>query len=181
MKHHNFFKLIIAIALTEVAGVIGAIFTTPLTLDWYADLTKPGLNPPDWLFGPVWIMLYALIGVALYLVWKNNWKVRNHILERGQKTWNRFSERFWTGSWQKQNVIAIFGIQLFLNILWTYIFFGLKFPLLAFFEILALWFAILYTIVNFYRVSKASAYLLIPYILWVSFAAYLNLFVFMLN
>ncbi|MCX6702967.1 MAG: tryptophan-rich sensory protein [Candidatus Wolfebacteria bacterium] len=181
MKPNNFFKLVIAVAISEAVGAIGAIFTIPSVSGWYATLIKPELNPPAWLFGPVWIMLYALMGISLYLVWKNNWKIRNHILEKRRKPWNRLSERFWTGSWQKQNVIAIFILQLALNILWSFIFFGLKFPMLAFFEILALWFAILYTIVNFYRISKASAYLLIPYILWVSFAAYLNYSIFILN
>ena len=181
MKTNNFFKLVIAVALSELAGAVGAIFTTPSISSWYATLAKPELSPPNWIFAPVRITLYALMGVSLYLVWKNDWKVKNHILEQRRKAWNYLSERFWTGSWQKQNVIAIFSLQLFLNILWSFIFFGLKLPGLAFFEILALWFAILYTIVNFYRISKASAYLLLPYIVWVSFAVYLNYAIWALN
>jgi len=174
MRTNNIFKLIVSIVICELAGVIGSVFTASAISGWYAGLAKPALNPPNWVFGPVWTLLYLLMGISLYLVWKNNWKVENHILEGERKPWNYLSERFWTGSWQKGNVIAIFGIQLILNILWSFIFFGLKNPGLAFFEILALWFAILYTIINFYRVSKASAYLLLPYILWVSFAGYLN-------
>src|SRR3990167_4708830 len=101
--------------------------------------------------------------------------------EGGKRAWNRYSERLWTGSWQKANVIALFAIQLFLNAFWSVLFFGLKVPGFAFFELLALWFAILYTIINFYRISKPAAYLLIPYLLWVSFAGYLNYAVWMMN
>jgi benzodiazapine receptor len=181
MKIKNVLKLIIAVVICELAGSIGSIFTTPAISGWYAMLQKPLLNPPNWVFGPVWITLYALMGISLYLVSKNNWQVKNHILEGGQRTWNYLSERFWTGSWQKQNVIAIFSIQILLNILWSFVFFGLKLPSVAFFEILALWIAILYTIINFYRISKAAAYLLLPYIIWVSFATYLNYMLWILN
>lgn len=181
MKINNTFKLIIAVVISELAGAIGAVFTAPAISGWYAALAKPAFNPPAWVFGPVWTALYALMGVSLYLVWKNDWKVKNHILEGKRKAWNYLSERLWTGSWQKQNAIGIFGTQLFLNVLWSAIFFGLKSPGLAFFEILALWFAILHTIANFYRISKASAYLFLPYLLWVSFAAYLNCVIWLLN
>ncbi len=181
MKIKNFLKLITAIVVCELAGIIGSVFTISAISGWYATLQKPALNPPSWVFGPVWITLYALVGISLYLVWKNDWKVQNHILEGKRKAWNYLSERFWTGSWQKENIIAIFSIQILLNILWPFVFFGLKFPGLAFFEILALWFAILYTIINFYRISKVSAYLFLPYILWVSFAIYLNYAIWMLN
>lgn len=167
-------KFIAAIAFAEFAGIIGSLATISNINGWYAGLKKPALNPPDWVFGPVWTMLYFLMGVALYLVWKNDWKVRNHIFERTGRAWNVYSEWLWTGSWQKVNVIAIFSIQLFLNALWSFLFFRLHAPGLAFVDLLALWAAILYTIINFYRISKAAAYLLIPYILWVSFAGYLN-------
>lgn len=181
MNKNNFFKLIAAVAITEFAGIVGSVFTTPAIPTWYATLTKPTVNPPAWIFGPVWTALYALMGVSLYLVWKNGWKVQHHIFERKQIAWNYLSERFWRGQWQKENVVAIFGIQLLLNILWPYIFFGLHAPGAAFFEMIMLWFAIIYTIVNFYRISKLAAYLLIPYLLWVSFALYLNYAVWMLN
>ena len=181
MRINNFLKLAIAIIVSEFAGVIGTMFTTPSIPIWYATLVKPAFNPPAWVFGPVWTALYALMGISLYLVWKNDWKVRNHILEGKRKAWNYLSERLWTGSWQRENAIAIFSVQLFLNILWSIVFFGLESPGSAFFVILALWFAILHTIVNFYRISKVSAYLLLPYILWVSFAAYLNFFIWILN
>lgn len=167
--------------VSEFAGIIGSIFTVSAIPNWYAALVKPALNPPSWVFGFVWTILYFLIGVSLFLVWKNNWETKNLILESRRKTWNAFSERLWTGDLQKTNAIIIFGIQYFLNILWSFIFFGLHLPGLAFFEILALWFAIIWTIVNFYRISKLAAYLLLPYVLWVSFAAYLNYVIWILN
>ncbi len=182
MKLNNLFKLIIAIVVSELAGIVGSVFTVPaISSGWYATLTKSVLNPPAWVFGPVWTALFLLMGVALWLVWKNDWIVQNHILEERGKPWNRLSERFWTGSWQKGNVMAIFGIQLVLNVLWTVIFFGFQNPGLAFFEIMALWFAILYAIINFYRISKTAAWLLVPYLLWVSFAVYLNYAIWVLN
>lgn len=181
MKISGVVKFIVAIALAESAGAIGSLVTISNVTSWYAGLAKPAFNPPGWIFGPVWTTLYFLMGVALFLVWKNDWKVKNHILEKRRKAWNPYSERFWTGSWQKANVIAIFAVQLILNALWSLIFFGLKSPGFALFEIMALWVAILYTIINFYRISKAAAYLLIPYILWVSFAGYLNFSLWMLN
>ena len=154
MKINNAFKLVISIVISESAGIIGSFFTIPAIPDWYAGLVKPALNPPAWVFGPVWIALYFLIGVSLFLVWKNDWKTINPILENKRKAWNVLSERLWTGNLQKANVIAIFIVQYILNILWSFIFFGLHLPCLAFFEILALWFAIVFTIFNFYRISK---------------------------
>ena len=121
------------------------------------------------------------MGISLYLSWKNNWEVKNPVFQGKRKAWNSWSERLWTGDLQKQNVIAIFGVQLILNVLWSFVFFGLKFPGLAFFELLALWFAVLYLIVNFYRISKTAAYLLLPYMLWISFAVYLNFSIWQLN
>ena len=174
-------KFIIAIAVSELAGVIGSVFTLPSIPTWYATLNKPALNPPSWVFGPVWTTLFLLMGISLYLVWSKNWQVSHRMWEGGKRAWNRYSERLWTGSWQKANVIALFAIQLFLNAFWSVLFFGLKVPGFAFFELLALWFAILYTIINFYRISKPAAYLLIPYLLWVSFAGYLNYAVWMMN
>lgn len=182
MKFDNPLKFIFAVIVAQLAGVAGSLVTLPvIESGWYENLAKPALNPPDWVFGPVWTTLYLLMGVSLYLAWKNNWKVKNRIIENGRKAWNPWSERLWTGNWQKQNVIAVFGIQLALNLLWSFIFFGLQLPGPAFFEILALWFAALYTLVNFYRISKFAAWLLLPYLIWVSFAAYLNFAVWLMN
>ncbi|MEK7630126.1 MAG: TspO/MBR family protein [Patescibacteria group bacterium] len=176
-----FSKFVISVAVCEFAGVIGAFFATPSISNWYINLAKPAFMPPAWIFSPVWATLYALMGVSLFLVWQNEWRVKNKILLPKKKAWNKWSERFWIGDLQKENIIAIFVIQLILNISWSYLFFGLQLPVLAFFEILALWWAIFYTIVNFYRVSKFAAWFLLPYVFWVSFAIYLNYSIVVLN
>lgn len=190
MRIQNFFKLVIAIAVSEAAGIIGAFFTTPAIqsgpsagsgLSWYATLAKPELAPPNWVFGPVWTTLYALIGISLYLVWKNKWEVRYRILHSHEKAWNRWSQRLWTGDLQKLNAIAVFAAHFALNILWSAVFFGMQSPGFAFAVIIALWVSIVYVIVNFYRISKPAAWLLVPYILWVTFAAYLNFSIWVMN
>lgn len=170
-------------AVCELAGVAGAIFTAPsLSSGWYAELVKPTLNPPSWIFGPVWTMLYFLMGVALFLVWKNEWHVVRPLMRPNeQKPWNKWSERFWVGDLQKENIIAVFAVQLLLNTIWSPVFFGAHRPDLAFFILAALWCAIIYTIVNFYRVSRTAAWLLFPYLLWVTFAGYLNFSIWQLN
>jgi tryptophan-rich sensory protein len=119
-------------------------------------LNKPSFSPPNYLFAPVWTALYILMGIALYLVWINGYK-------------------------KHKKAIIVFGIQLGLNLLWSILFFGMRNPLLAFIEILLLWSFIVYTIILFYKTSKTAAYLLTPYILWVSFASVLNFFIFYLN
>jgi tryptophan-rich sensory protein len=181
MNKSNWLKLIISLIIPQIAGWIGSLFTIPAIASWYSTLTKPALNPPSWVFGPVWTMLFILIGISLFIVWKKNWQVRNALFTSEGKTWNPWTKRFWSGDWKKANIIAIFWIQLVLNVLWSFIFFGLHQPGLAFFELLALWFSIIYLIINFYRVSKAAAWLLLPYILWVTFAGYLNLMIWMMN
>ncbi|MCM2466404.1 TspO/MBR family protein [Methanoculleus oceani] len=151
-------QLFTSITICLLAALIGSIFTTPAIPTWYAALAKPELNPPAWVFGPVWTVLYILMGIALYLVWSRGW---------GQKN--------------VRVAMAIFGIQLVLNVLWSYLFFGLQAPYFAFLEIVLLWIAILMTIAAFYRVSVSAAVLLVPYLLWVSFAAYLNYGIYVLN
>lgn len=155
MRKINYSLLIFSIILCESAGVIGSIFTFPAIPAWYAFLTKPSFSPPGWLFGPVWITLYFLMGISLYLIW-----------EKGEKT---------------LGLVKIFLIHLVLNSLWSIIFFGLKNPGLAFAEILILWGMILYLALKFYKIDKTAAYLLVPYQLWVSFATVLNLSVWLLN
>jgi tryptophan-rich sensory protein len=151
------YKLIISIVTCQLAGIIGALFTTPAIPTWYATLVKPSFNPPSWLFGPAWTILYILMGISLYLIWTKKTQIN------------------------KKSALIIFSLQLILNSLWSILFFGLKNPLLAFFEIIAMWLVILATIVKFYPISKKASYLLIPYILWVSFASVLNLFIVRLN
>jgi len=158
MRKSNLFKLVIAVAISELAGIIGSFFTISAIPTWYAVLVKPALNPPSWVFGPAWTMLYALMGVAVFLVWKAGWKRK-----------------------EVRNALGVFGIQLFLNAIWSIIFFGLRSPGWALADIAALWLAIVWTIIVFYKISKPAAYLLIPYILWVSFASYLNYAIWTLN
>ncbi len=145
-------KLIVSIIICEAAGIVGSIFTINSVNTWYTTLNKPFFNPPSWLFGPVWTVLYLLMGISLYLVWGN---------KKVNLKW------FWT--------------QLILNSLWSIIFFGLKNPAIAFIEIVFLWYAIFRTIKSFEKVNKIAAYLLYPYILWVSFASVLNLAIVILN
>jgi len=164
MNLNNFFKLVIAIAVSELAGVIGSVFTISAIPTWYAGLVKPALNPPGWIFGPAWITLYALMGIAAFLIWSSYAKASEGQAKR-----------------QIKIALGVFGIQLFLNAIWSIIFFGLRNPFWAFIEIIALWLTILATTFAFYKISRPAAYLLLPYIIWVSFAAYLNYSIWMLN
>ncbi len=158
MNTNNILKLITAIVLSEMAGVIGSIFTVSSIPTWYATLARPELSPPNWIFGPVWTTLFALMGIAAFLVW--------------QKGLNRRDI---------QVALSIFIIQLVLNTLWSIIFFGMQNPGAAFVEIIILWLAILATIIRFSKISRVAAWLLVPYILWVTFAGYLNYFIWILN
>jgi translocator protein len=153
---NKIWKLVISLIIPFFASVIGGFFTASSVSTWYVTLNKPFFNPPSWVFGPMWTFLYFLMGISLYFVWIN--KAKN-----------------------KKSAFTIFGIQMFLNAVWSVLFFGFQNPLFAFIEIILLWFAILFMIIYFYRINKTSAYLLIPYILWVSFAAVLNFSIFILN
>ena len=158
MKKEDFLKLLISIAIPLLAGFIGSYFTTPNIAGWYAELTKPALNPPNWIFAPVWTTLYIMIGFALFLVWKNvNFREKRAI------------------------VVSLFLTQLLLNTTWSIVFFGMQNPGLALVNIALLWVAILGTIFVFNQISKPAALLLVPYILWVSFASYLNYAIWALN
>jgi len=195
MKYDNLLKFFASIIICELAGVIGSFFTVSQINGWYKNLNKPGFNPPNWIFGPVWTIIFVLMGISLYLVWSKKWHPKNKSIHEKTKMRNQVSisripvvqailvarQKFSSGSWQKLNIVLIFTAQLVLNILWSIIFFGMHSAGLAFFELLMLWFAIIFTSVNFYRVSKIAALLLLPYILWVSFAAVLNLAIFLLN
>lgn len=158
MKINNRFKLVIAIIISELAGIIGSVFTTSSVTSWYVGIAKPAINPPVWIFAPVWTTLFALMGIAAFLVW------RKGLERRAVKI-----------------ALTIFVGQLILNTLWSIIFFGLHSPGGALIEIVFLWLAIAATIIKFAKVSKPAAWLLAPYILWVSFAAYLNYSIWILN
>jgi tryptophan-rich sensory protein len=151
-------KLIFSIFICLFAGFIGSFFTTPAIPTWYATLLKPSFAPPNWVFFPVWTALFIMMGISLFLVWKKG------LEDKTVKT-----------------AIYIFAGQLVLNALWSFAFFGLRSPLLGLMEIIILWMAILATIVTFKKLSRTAAYLLIPYILWVSFAAFLNYMIWRLN
>ena len=152
------FGILVFIVICELAGIIGSIFTMPSIPGWYAGLTKPPFNPPGWIFGPVWTILYAMMGLAAYLVY-----------EKGQRRP------------EVKKALAVFAVQLVLNTLWSIVFFGAHQILGAVVVIILLWVMILLTIRLFSRISKAAAYLLVPYLLWVSFASVLNISLYMLN
>ncbi|MCX7757888.1 MAG: tryptophan-rich sensory protein [candidate division WOR-3 bacterium] len=154
----NIIKLIISIAICELAGVLGSFFTRPNIPTWYNFLVKPTFAPPNWLFGPVWTGLFLLMGISLYLVWSKGF-----------------------GNQAVRAAMFIFVIHLIVNILWSAVFFGLRFPLGGFFVIVALWFLIILTMIYFSAVSKLAAFLLIPYLLWTSFASVLNFMIYKLN
>ena len=150
----NILALVLWLALCFVPSLFGIFFAPG---EWYAALRKPSWNPPGWIFGPVWSLLYATMGVAAWLVWK-----------RG-------------GFRMQARPLGIFLVQLALNAAWSPLFFGLHMPGLAFAEILLLWAAILATIVALYRVSRPGALILLPYLAWVTFAAALNFTIWRLN
>ncbi|MCX6719067.1 MAG: tryptophan-rich sensory protein [Candidatus Taylorbacteria bacterium] len=158
MKINSFFKLFIAIFISELAGIIGSFFTMPSIAGWYAGIIKPALNPPSWVFGPVWTTLFALMGIALFLVWKKGFDTR-----------------------PAKIALGIFSFQLALNLLWSIIFFYLHSPSGALIEIISLWLAILAMIISFAKISRRTIWLFLPYILWVSFAMYLNYALWALN
>jgi len=149
-------KLIVSVLICQAAGAIGSVFTTSSIATWFVNLNKPWFTPPNWLFGPVWITLYTLMGVSLYLVWNKGLK-------------------------NAKLPVSIFGLQLALNTIWSVIFFGLQNTFAALVEILFMWAAILATIITFYKIDKRAGVVLIPYIAWVTIATFLNYFVFVLN
>jgi len=154
----TFVKLACSVSICLLTGFVGSAFTMNSVKTWYADLSKPFFNPPDWAFGVVWPILYVMMGVAAFLIWNRGF-----------------------GNKQVRIALGLFVAQLVLNGFWTPIFFGLHMIGLALAEIILLWLAILATIVGFWRLSKAAACLLIPYILWVSFAIALNAALWHLN
>jgi translocator protein len=154
----NALTLVVFIVICELAGILGSIFTMPSIPGWYAGLTKPAFNPPSWLFGPVWTLLYALMGLAAWLVY-----------EKGAKRPD------------VKKALSVFAAQLILNALWSIVFFGAHMILGAVVVIILLWALILLTILLFWRISKPAAWLLVPYILWVSFASVLNVSLYVLN
>ena len=157
MKPTDILKLVASVILCQMAGFLGSLFTTPAIPTWYATLKKPFFTPPNWIFSPVWISLFILMGISLFFVWRRQ------------------------GHPQFKKALIFFFVQLILNVLWSLAFFGLRLPLLGFIDIILLWIAILLTILHFLKVSKFAGVLLVPYLLWVSFATLLNLSLWILN
>jgi tryptophan-rich sensory protein len=157
-KARDIVKLVISLVACQCAGLVGSIFTSPAIPIWYAALEKPSFSPPNWLFAPAWGTLYLLMGVAAFLIWRQGFS------KEGVKS-----------------ALAIFLVQLVINALWSMVFFGLKSPIAGVVVIVVLWIAILFTILKFFKLSVTAGSLLIPYILWVSFATALNIAIWMLN
>ncbi len=151
-------KLIISIAIPLAVGAIAGAFTASSVDGWFTTINKPSFNPPNWIFAPVWTTLYIMMGIAFFLVWKSNESVE-----------------------EKRPAIVFYFAQLLLNFLWSFIFFYAQEPGWAVVDIIALWLMILVTIIYFARISKVAAWLLVPYICWVSFATVLNFAIWKLN
>jgi len=149
--------LIGAIVLCQGVGGLGTIWTTDGVKNWYPKLEKPSFNPPSWAFGPVWTLLYAMMGASAWLTWRKG------------------------GEERTMRALQLFSVQMLLNMLWSFIFFRLRSPRWAFVEIVVLWLAIVMTLVAIWRVSRIAGLLFLPYLLWTSFALLLNARIWRLN
>ncbi|MBL0343094.1 MAG: tryptophan-rich sensory protein [Bacteroidetes bacterium] len=154
---NKYLKLIGCVLLTLSVGGVSGLATASGINNWFMELNKPFFNPPNYLFGPVWTLLYCLMGISLFLILQSPLKEL------------------------KRKAIFIFAIQLSLNFLWSFIFFKFQLIGLAFLEIILIWISILAMIINFYKIDRIAAGLQIPYLLWVSFASVLNGAIFWLN
>lgn len=149
--------LIISVLLAEGAGILGSFFTIKEIPTWYATLIKPSFSPPNWIFGPVWTTLYCLMGISAFLIWQK----RNLITAR--------------------KGLTIYAANLVANTLWSIVFFGLRNPGLALLVIFFLWSTIVLMIIRFWKINKLASVLMVPYLLWVTFATLLNFAIFSLN
>ena len=155
---NNLVRLGIAVTIPLVVGGLSGFATAQGVRDWFPTLIKPSFNPPSWVFGPVWTLLYVMMGIAAFMVWQKGW-------ENGAV----------------KIALGFFAFQLILNGLWSVLFFGMRMPALAFADIILLWASIGATVVFFWRVSPAAGMLLLPYEAWVTFAAVLNGSIWILN
>lgn len=151
-------KLLVSVAGAIAVGSSGAIFTSGAVQSWYQTIQKPWFNPPSWVFGPVWTCLFILMGLAFYRVWHKGLASKNGLI-----------------------ALRDYVFQFIFNVAWSAIFFGQQAYLLAFFELLVLWWLVYRTIVSFTKVDKLAGQLLWPYLAWTSFAAVLNLSIAWLN
>lgn len=151
-------RLIVSIVIVFLAGTVGTLYTLKEITTWYVTLVKPSWTPPNWAFGPIWTTLYVLIGISLYLVWKQGL--------------DRIEVRI---------ALLVFAVQLILNVVWSLVFFGTHNIFGGLVLVILLWISILANIIVFYRISKPGGLILIPYLIWVTIASYLNYIVFVLN
>ncbi|MFH0819237.1 MAG: TspO/MBR family protein [Patescibacteria group bacterium] len=150
-------QLILAIAVCQMAGGVGSLFTYPQIASWYQGIEKSSLNPPNWIFGPVWFSLFTIMGVCLWLIWQNRK--------------NKFFKI----------ALTFFVVQLVLNSLWSVLFFGYHLVLVALIEMIIFWIMILLSGIYCYKINKIAGWLFVPYLIWVSFATYLTYAVLVLN
>ena len=153
----DFKKLILNLAIPLAVGGLSALITKN-SMEMFSQIEKPPLSPPGWLFPVVWTILYVLMGVSAYIVQKTN----------GSKT-------------KKDSAIAVYTLQLIFNFFWSIIFFNLKAYLFAFLWLLVLWILVLWNVISFYKINKTAGLLMLPYLIWVTFAGYLNFGIFLLN
>ncbi|MHC1707063.1 MAG: TspO/MBR family protein [Bacteroidales bacterium] len=150
-------KLIMSLALPLILGSVAGLFTAEAVPEWYETLNRPSFNPPNWVFGPVWTSLYILMGISLFLIWRQSTSKERNI------------------------AIFVFLLQIVLNFGWSFIFFYFNRIGLALVEIIVLWTSIVVMILLFYKIKPMAAYINIPYLLWVTFAAILNAAYYFLN
>lgn len=155
----NYKRLGISIILPQLAGLAGSFFTAPAVSGWYSGLARPAFSPPNWIFGPVWITLYLMMGISIYLVW--NYKGIHFK--------------------RKKEAMRLFWVHLFFNAIWSPIFFGLKSPGIALLDIIIIWAFIVVLIFKFLKINRRAAWLLVPYFFWVGFASLLNFAIWILN
>jgi benzodiazapine receptor len=158
MRNRKTFNIVVAILICLAVGFLSGIVTAESVETWYRTLAKPSFNPPNWIFAPVWTVLYIMMGISAGLIYNKGIK-------------------------RKEVVYALkfFLAQLILNGIWSILFFGFQSPFIAFVEVVFLWVVLLFTIIYFYRIHRPAAYLLVPYMLWISFASVLNFSIWILN
>lgn len=154
----SIYKLMISIAIPLAVGGLAGFFTSSSVSTWFVTLNKPSFNPPSWVFAPVWTVLYVLMGISFYIIWKSHAKL----------------EKRYTG-------YTYYWLQLTLNFLWSFLFFYFQRPDLALVDIILLFILIASTIFSFRKISKTAAWLLVPYLCWVAFATALNFEIWRLN
>jgi benzodiazapine receptor len=143
-------KLIVSLILPLALGTIAGIFTAQSVPEWYATLNRPSFNPPNWIFGPVWTTLYIIMGISLFLIWRQDMRKERNL------------------------AILVFMLQLLFNFGWSFIFFHFKMIGFALIELILLWISIVIMLVLFYKIKPIASYINIPYLLWVTFATVLN-------